>query len=160
MSVKKNRFLYIDSSVLVSIGCQNSERSKTAMEHLRKYQHLGSSELSVVEAQAGLSAQLGDHPSALVDAEQNMNQIFGSMTLYSVDSLVLRHARALVKRHRKSIGLRSLDAIHVATFNLLVESYASYSQAFVMEYITADRKQHAAFTADGHIGLCLSVELG
>jgi predicted nucleic acid-binding protein len=154
MSVKATRFLYIDSSVLVSIGLQNSERSNQAMEHLKKYQHLGSSELSVMEAQAGLSAQLGVI-SALTDAEQNMNQIFGTLTLYSVDSLVLGNARALVKRYRKSIGLRSLDAIHVATFNLLAEAYASYSETFVMEYITADRKQHAAFTAEGHVGLCL-----
>jgi hypothetical protein len=155
MSVKQPRFLYIDSSILVSIGTQNSERSKQAIEHLKQYQHLGSSELSVVEAQAGLSAQLSEHPSLLVDAEQNMNQIFGSMILYSVDSLVLGHARALVKRHRKSIGLRNMDAIHVATLNLIAESYASYSESFIMEYLTSDRKQHAAFTAEGCVGVCL-----
>jgi hypothetical protein len=155
MNVKANRFLYLDSSILVSIGCQDSERSKQATEHLKKYQHLGSSEISVVEAQAGLSAQLGDDPSFLVDAEQNMNQIFGRLVLYSVDSLVLGHARALVKRHRKSIGLRIMDSIHVATFNLIAESCSTFSENVVLEYITADRKQHAAFTAEGHIGLCL-----
>jgi predicted nucleic acid-binding protein len=155
MNAKVSRFLYLDSSVLVSLGCQNSDRATQAMKHLENFEMLGTSELSVVEAQAGLTSQLGDHPRLLTDAEQNMNQIFARLILYSVDSLVLGHARALVKRHRKSVGLRSMDAIHVATVNLIVESYSAHSESSIMEYLTSDRKQHAAFTAEGHIGLCL-----
>jgi predicted nucleic acid-binding protein len=149
------RFLYLDSSVLVSIALQNSDRAVLGLSELEKYDQVGTSELAVVEAEAGLCAQLGDHPELLVDAEQNMNQIFGRLVLYSVDSLVLGHARALVKRHRKSIGLRSLDAIHVATANLISESFAAHSSSFLMEYLTSDRKQHTAFTAEGYIGTCL-----
>lgn len=62
------------------------------------------------------------------------------------------HARTLVRRHRAGIGLRTLDALHLATS---IEIQAQLG-AGTVEYITADRRQHTAFMAEGFAGAFLT----
>lgn len=83
-------------------------------------------------------------------AEQNLNRILASMTLYAVNSLVLGHARVLVKKYRSMLGLRSLDSIHLASANLVQQSLLE--DEIQLEYLTADKRQHQAFTAEGFLG--------
>jgi predicted nucleic acid-binding protein len=146
------RFLYIDSSVLVSLALFDSSRTREAQKKIAKFDIFTTSEIAVVECQAGLSTQLGSQVDTLIDAEQNLNQILASLLVYKVDSLVLGHARSLVKQYRASIGLRSLDAIHVATANMISQSFDGAKGTHILEYLTADRKQHGAFTAEGYLG--------
>lgn len=148
------KFLYLDSSTLVSVALGDLKRSAPVWKLIKESHTIGTSELAVVECQAGLSHQLADRVELLTKAEQNLNQLLGRMTLYFVGSLVLGHARTLVKRYRNSMGLRSSDAIHLSTLNLIQQGLADI-EGFLLQYLTSDRKQHAAFTAEGHMGKCL-----
>jgi predicted nucleic acid-binding protein len=147
------RFVYVDSSVLVLFALKDPNRERKIRELLGSYDEIVTSELSGVEAQSGLSHQLDRQPRLLTNSEQNLNRILANVNLYAIDSFVLGHARVLVKRYRSSLGLRAMDSIHVATGNLFRESLGSSAQP---EYLTADRRQHAVFTAEGWIGNCLA----
>ncbi len=67
-------------------------------------------------------------------------------------SAVIGQARTLVRRHRSGIGLRTLDALHVAS----AAEIQALLGAGTIEYITADRRQHLAFTAEGFAGSLIS----
>jgi predicted nucleic acid-binding protein len=148
-----HKMLYLDSSVLVSLALSDPKQSKRASELMHEHGQIVTSELAVVECQAGISAQLAAskamHQAA--SAEQNLNRLLATLDLIAVSSLVLGQARSLVKRYRITVGLRSLDAIHIATANLLAQSFNDDS-GFRFRYLTADRRQHEAFTAEGLIG--------
>ena len=109
------------------------------------------SELSAVECQAGLSASYAEPRSGLPAAEQVLNAILGRVQMIRITSAVLGQARTLVRRHRSGIGLRTLDAIHIAS---CAEVQAEMGGGAI-EYITADRRQHSAFTAEGFAGALL-----
>jgi hypothetical protein len=64
---------------------------------------------------------------------------------------ILAQARTLVRRHRVGLGLRALDAVHLAS---CIEIQAQLGSGAV-EYITADQRQHRAFTAEGFFGTFL-----
>ena len=148
--------LYLDSSVLVSLALIEAKHSRRAAELMREYGQGVTSELAVVECQAGISAQLASsktahRPSLTAHAEQNLNRVLMTLDLIAVSSLVLGQARSLVKRYRVALGLRNLDAIHVATANLLAQSMGDDPE-FRIYYLTADRRQHEAFSAEGLVG--------
>src|SRR6058998_3947174 len=108
-------YLYLDASTLVSIALNDPVRAPKALNHIQKYDGVMTSDLSRVECQAGVSSQLSTHPDLLVAAEQNMNRIMNRLLVLNIATSVVDTARALIKRHRVSIGLRSADAIHLAT---------------------------------------------
>jgi predicted nucleic acid-binding protein len=148
------RLLYVDSSVLVGLALGDPKFSKEAWETIHSFKEVATSELSVVECQAGVTSQLAllKGASQTAAVEQNLNRILASLDLIGIGSLVLGHARALVKRYRVSVGLRSLDSIHLATANLLQQSLQADLPDFQLHYLTADRKQHEAFSSEGLIG--------
>ena len=147
--------LYIDASTLVSIALNDLAWGPKALRHIQKYDEVMTSDLSRVECQAGLSSQLADYPDSLAAAEQNMNRIMNRLLVLSVTTSVVDMAKALIKRYRVSIGLRSADAIHLATANEFKETVGS-STDLRLDYLTSDRKQHRAFTAEGFEGLLWS----
>jgi len=146
--------LYIDSSVLVGLALGDPKFSRKAWELIRSFEEAATSELSVVECQAGVTSQAAvlKAPGQVPLLDQNLNRILASLSLIAISSLVLGHARALVKRYRVSVGLRSMDAIHLATANLLQQSLGANDPDFQLHYLTADRKQHEAFSSEGLIG--------
>jgi predicted nucleic acid-binding protein len=141
--------VYLDSSVVVSIAL-GDPRGSQALALLGSRDSY-TSELSPVECQAGLSSQYASAPSGLPAAEQALNTVLGRIQMIQITSAILIQARTLVRRHRKGIGLRTLDALHVAS---CVEIQAQLG-AGTVEYITADRRQHNAFTAEGFFGAFL-----
>ncbi|MCM0605152.1 MAG: PIN domain-containing protein [Xanthomonadaceae bacterium] len=147
------RFLYLDSSIIASLAVRDSEREKKIFKSIETYEHTGSSEISVVECQSGISFQYAKDSELRLYAEQNLNRIIASLSLYSVNSLVLGHARSLVKQYRSTIGLRTLDSIHLSTANLVQQSLKE--DGLTMEYLTGDKRQHEAFTAEGFLGYLL-----
>src|SRR3989442_1104989 len=147
--------LYIDASILVSIALNDPARVPKALRHIQKYDEVMTSDLSRVECQAGISSQLADYPDFLVAAEQNMNRIMNRLLILSVTTSVVGIAKILIKRYRISIGLRSADAIHLATANEFKET-AGPKPDFRLDYLTSDRRKHRAFTAEGFEGLILS----
>ena len=145
------KYLYVDTSVLVSWATLDSEREKM-LDWKGRFEKMGTSEIAVVECQAGVTWQI---ENKLTDdqktrAEQNLNRILMMTDLYAIDSIVLGSARHLVKRYRVLKGLRTLDAIHLATALLIHQSLQGTGTEF--EYLTADRRQHEAFTAEGFVG--------
>lgn len=140
---------YLDSSVLVSMALGDS-RGIQALAILGS-RDAYTSELSAVECQSGLSSSYSGAHSGLPAAEQVLNAILGRVQMIRVTSAVLGQARTLVRRHRSGIGLRTLDAIHIAS---CAEVQAEMG-AGTVEYITADRRQHSAFTAEGFTGALL-----
>lgn len=138
---------YLDSSVLVSIVLGDS-RGRRALAILGTHD-LCTSELSAVECQSGLSAQAGGVPAGLPAAEKALNAILNRMHTIQLTSTILVQARILVRRHRSGIGLRTLDALHIAS---CVEVQA---QLGPVEYVTGDRRQHDAFLAEGFSGVLM-----
>jgi predicted nucleic acid-binding protein len=141
--------VYLDSSVLVSIAL-GDPRGSQALAILGTRDSYAS-ELSPAECQSGLSFQYASAPGGLPAAEQALNAVLGRVQMIQITSAVLNQARTLVRRHRSGIGLRTLDALHVAS---CVEIQAQLG-AGTVEYITADRRQHNAFTAEGFFGAFL-----
>jgi hypothetical protein len=84
-------------------------------------------------------------------AEQSLDAVLDRMHIIQVTSTVLVQARTLVRRHRSGIGLRTLDAIHVASCG----EVRAQVGAGAIEYITADRRQHVAFMSEGFSGALL-----
>lgn len=136
-------FTYLDSSVLVAIAL-GDPRGAQAVAILGSRDSCTSA-LSPVECQAGLSFQYATAPGGLPAAEQALDAVLDRMRIIQVTSSILVQARSLVRRHRSGIGLRTLDAIHVAS---CVEVRAQVGPRGI-QYITADRRQHVAFTSEG-----------
>jgi predicted nucleic acid-binding protein len=141
--------VYLDSSVLVAIALRDP-RGSQALAILGSRDSC-TTDLSAVECQAGLSFQYATAPGGLPAAEQALNAVLSRMQMIQVTSAVLAHARTLVRRHRSGIGLRTLDALHIAS---CAEMQAQLGVGAI-EYITADRRQHNAFTAEGFSGALL-----
>ena len=142
-------FVYLDSSVLVAIALGDPPGA-------RAFAILGSrdsctSALSPVECQAGLSFEYAVAPGGLPAGEQALDVVLDHTLIIQLTSNVLVQARTLVRRHRSGIGLRTLDAIHVASCG---EVRAQVGTAAI-EYITADKRQHVAFTSEGFPGTLL-----
>jgi predicted nucleic acid-binding protein len=142
-------FVYLDSSVLVAIGL-GDPRGAQALAIVGSRDSCTSA-LSQVECQAGLSFQYATALGGLPAAEQALDAILDRMQIIQVTSSVLVHARTLVRRHRSGSGLRTLDAIHVASCG----EVRSQVGAGAIEYITSDRRQHIAFTSEGFSGAFL-----
>jgi len=141
--------VYLDSSVLVAIAL-GDPRGAQALAIVGSRDSCTSA-LSPIECQAGLSFQYTTAPGGLPAAEQALDAILDRMQIIQLTFSVLVHARTLVRRHRSGIGLRTLDAIHVASCG---EVRAEVG-AGAIEYITSDRRQHVAFTSEGFSGAFL-----
>lgn len=142
--------IYLDSSVLISMAIGD-------VRGLQAFAMIGTrgpytSELSPVECQSGISFKYASSASGLPAAEQALNAVLARVRMVQITSAVLNQARTLVRRHRAGIGLRTLDALHVAS---CIEIQSQLGSGTV-EYITADRRQHSAFMAEGFWGTFLS----
>lgn len=144
----------MDSSAIVYLALDDEKKTPKILQILKDYEHSISSELCVVESQAGLSSHGFPQKVELVDAEENLNNILARLLIFAVDSRVLGMARSLVRQYRASIGLRSLDAIHLATTNIVRDLSAS-DPRFSLKYLTGDHRQHQAFVAEGYTGYLL-----
>lgn len=142
-------FVYLDSSVLVAIAL--GDRRGVQAVALLGSRDSCTSALSAVECQAGLWFQYAAAPGGLPAAEHALDAVLDRMQIIRVTSNILVLARTLVRRHRPGIGLRTLDAIHVASCG---EVRAQVGAAAI-GYITADRRQHLAFTSEGFSGTLL-----
>jgi predicted nucleic acid-binding protein len=112
------------------------ERASAARNLFLKAENVFSSELSSVECQA-----------ALIETEGDLNVILARLQLIGINSIILGVARYLVRIHRRSHGLRSSDAIHIATAKLISESFKQVEQQLV--FLTADQRQHIVLSAEG-----------
>ena len=143
-------FVYLDSSVLVSIVLGSPRGSKTRA--ILGSRDSCTSEFSPVECQSGLSFHYSAAPGGLPAAEQVLSTVLAGMQIIQLTSAVLNEARTLVRRYRSGLGLRSLDALHIASCIQMQTQFG----AGTIEYITADRRQHHAFTAEGFSGTLLT----
>lgn len=141
--------VYLDSSVLVSIALRD-RRGSQALAILGS-RDAYTSELSPVECQSGLSFQYAGAPSGLPIAEQALNTVLARVQTIQITPAILVQARTLVRRHRIGLGLRTLDAVHLAS---CIEIQAQLG-AGAVEYVTSDQRQHSAFTAEGLFGTLL-----
>ncbi len=141
--------VYLDSSVLVAIALGDPRGTRAlAILGLRDS---CTSALAQVECQAGLSFQYTTAPSGLPAAERMLDTVLDRMHIIQITSRVLVQARTLVRRHRSGIGLRTLDAIHVASCGEVRSQVGG-----PVEYITADSRQHVAFMSEGFSGALLA----
>jgi len=142
--------VYLDSSILVSIALD--DRRGVQAVAIVGSRDAYSSDIAPVECQSGLSFQYAASPGGLPAAEQSLNAVLARIQMIQMTTPVLIQARTLVRRHRAGIGLRTLDALHVAA---CAEVQAQLGSGTV-EYITADRRQHTAFMAEGFAGSLLT----
>jgi uncharacterized protein with PIN domain len=142
-------FVYLDSSVLVAIAL-GEPRGAQALAIIGSHDACTSA-LSPVECQAGLSFQYAAASGGLPAAERALDAVLDRMQIIQITAAILVQARTLVRRHRPGIGLRTLDAIHVASCGEVRAQIGTTE----IEYITADRRQHVAFTSEGFSGTLL-----
>ena len=142
-------FVYFDSSVLVAIALGDA-RGTQALAILGSRDSCTSA-LAQVECQSGLSFQYATAPAGLQTAERALNSVLDHMHIIQITTSVLVQARTLVRRHRSGIGLRTLDAIHLASCGEVRTEIGG-----AIEYITADRRQHVAFMSEGFSGTLLA----
>jgi len=142
--------VYLDSSILVSMVLGTARGSQAVA--ILGTRNSCTSEFSPVECQSGLSFHYATAPSGLPAAEQTLGDILSRMQMIQITPAVLSEARMLVRRHRQGLGLRALDALHIASCTHMQAQFG----AGAIEYITADRRQHNAFTAEGFRGTLLS----
>ena len=145
----------MDSSIWVSLVLRDASREVQIMKILAGYDRLATSELSQVEISSGIHAQTGNDVERATLAYQNLNRLMTTIDFFSINSAVIQEAMRLVRDHRVSVGLRSLDAIHVATAIRILNPYVTRG-SLEMEYLTADQRQHDAFSREGFIGNCLA----
>jgi uncharacterized protein with PIN domain len=143
-------FVHLDSSVLVAIAL-GDPRGTQALAIVGSRDSCTSA-LSTVECQAGLSFQYATAPGGLPVAEQALDAVLDRMQIIQITPSVLIEARTLVRRHCSGIGLRTVDAIHVASGGEIRRQVGTGS----IEYITSDRRQHVAFTSEGFSGAFLA----
>lgn len=137
--------LYLDSSCLVSWVIRDESRA-AALKKLLPGHQLHTSALSRLECQAGIEMGAGD---ARHFAEQEMLRVLSVFSCHPVGTDVLEEGRVLLRRHRRTLGLRSLDAIHVATAHLLNQEMLRVPGASPLLFLTADQRQFAAASAEG-----------
>ena len=142
--------IYLDSSVLVSIAFGDSRGSQA--QTILGSRALCTSELSPVECQSAFSFHYSASPAGLHAAEQALSRLLAGTQIIQLTSGVLNDARTLVRRYRSGLGLRTLDALHIASCAQMQAQLGSGT----IEYITADRRQHNAFTAEGFSGTLLA----
>jgi predicted nucleic acid-binding protein len=141
--------VYLDSSVLVAIALRD-KRGSQAMRILGSRDAYASA-IVEVECQSSLSFQYANASSGLPSAEQALNAVLARVQTIQITTAVVAQARTLVRRYRAALGLRTLDAVHVAS---CVEMRAQLG-AGAVEYITADQRQHSAFASEGFSGTLL-----
>ncbi|HEV2991898.1 MAG TPA: type II toxin-antitoxin system VapC family toxin [Candidatus Angelobacter sp.] len=142
-------FVYIDPSVLISIVL-GTPRGTQALAILDSRDSC-TSEFSPVECQSGLSFHYSAAPAGLPTAEQLLSSLLSRMQMIQITPSIISDARTLVRRYRSGLGLRALDALHIAS----CAQITTHLGARTIEYITADRRQHNAFTAEGFSGTLL-----
>lgn len=141
--------VYLDSSILVSIALGDS-RGSQAKKFLGSRESC-TSEFSPVECQSALSFHYSTAAASLAAAEQAFDTVMAGIQTVQLTAAVLFRARTLIRRYRSGLGLRTLDALHVASCAEMQAQLGAHS----VEYITADRRQHNAFTAEGFSGTLL-----
>lgn len=137
--------LYVDSSTLVSIICAD-KRGKEAHGILLKYQQLYTSALSEIEIQAGISTLANDNLELLAKLEANFQEVISGHRIMRISESIISEARRLVRRYRRIYGLRTLDAIPIATVLIIQREIESSHQ---IDFLTSDKKQRDCFMAEG-----------
>jgi len=139
------KFLYADSSLLVSIAC-NDARGKMGLDLLKTYDRCFTSIISEIECQAGITTQAADNLDSLIALENNLENVFDRINLITINRTIVNISKNLLRRYRLSLGLRSLDSIHVATAKQIQTTVGTQNK---LEYTTADRRQGECFTREG-----------
>lgn len=144
--------LYLDSSIVVSYAVRDSQRFSAIDELVRKSDLVLTCELAQIEGTAGILSQLRDQDNLLRDsAIQNLNMTLSRCRMIRISQAVLAEAKKLIIRHRIPLGLRSADSIHLAAWSVYCSHLTDKTSENFL-FLTSDRKQFSAFTAEGHIG--------
>ncbi len=131
--------LYLDSSLIVSLVIGEAKRTEAFREYDQKGVSIQSSFLTRVELQSAIGFL---PPQARPLADKGWTEFSSRVNFVEVSQDILSDSSLLVRAYRSSHGLRSLDAIHVATARKLVE-------LIPLLVLTADRRQYEVMAALG-----------
>ncbi len=109
--------LYLETSALLRIMLSQAD-STELVARVRASKRLITSRLTRVEAERAFLRLSVDEPEVakkLTDLERDLNQLWARIDFIEMDEKVCELAGRLSPRSR----IRSLDAIHLATFHLL-----------------------------------------
>jgi predicted nucleic acid-binding protein len=109
--------LYLESSALLRLVL-NQEDAVEVTQRISRASHVVASRLVRVEAQRALLRWVLDHPEQswnLPTLEQRLADVFSQMSFLEIT----REVCDLAARIAPGSKLRSLDAIHLATFDIL-----------------------------------------
>lgn len=145
--------VYVDSSVLVSFCLRDPVIRERVDSFLKGIPLWITSAISEVEIQSGIAFQFSNDPENQFRAEQNLNRLLFEFQILHSSADVLREARSMVRRYRLTPGLRTLDAIHLASASLWQRE--ARDEGMELVFLTADRRQASSFTAEGFRGFLL-----
>lgn len=116
--------LFIDSSALVKFFHEEEGSQRVTELITSEENEIWISEIAGIEF---ISAVARRFRNKEIDEDKLNNAISGfeeQMIAFNVEPLghaVIKEAESLIKQHGKSQGLRTLDALHLGTFNLIAE---------------------------------------
>jgi predicted nucleic acid-binding protein len=116
--------LFIDSSALVKFFHKEEGSQRVTELIVSEENEVWISEIASIEF---VSAVFRRFRNKEIDEDKLNNAISGfeeQMITFNVEPLghaVIKEAESLIKQHGKSQGLRTLDALHLSTFNLIAE---------------------------------------
>ncbi len=124
--------LYLETSALLRILFDQAG-SGDLVRRLTKADHVITSRLTRIEAERAIIRLSLDHPEVdrrRADVERDLRQLWARIDSLEMDAAVCELAGRLAPRSR----LRTLDAIHLATYQLLRQRDAS------IEMLTCDKR--------------------
>ncbi|MEW6609702.1 MAG: type II toxin-antitoxin system VapC family toxin [bacterium] len=116
--------LFIDSSALVKFFHKEEGSQRVTELIVSEDNEIWISEIAGVEF---LSAVTRRFRNKEIDEENLNNAISGfeeQLSTFNVEPVghaIIKETESLIKQHGKSQGLRTLDALHLGTFNLIAE---------------------------------------
>jgi len=128
--------LFFDTSALVKLF--STEKGSEIVKDLisDKTNHIWISELVYLEIYCALYRKLRNKEFSVENLKIIENEIEGQLEEFStipLETAVLEKSKELIKNYGKNYGLRTLDALHIATWFLIAENN--------WKFVTSDKNQ-------------------
>ena len=109
--------IYLETSALLRVIFSQNESEKIIVQ-MQKANHIITSRLTLVETERAIIRLTLDHPAIdkkRSDLERDLRQIFARVDFVEIDQKVCDLATRISPKSR----IRSLDAIHLSTYQIL-----------------------------------------
>lgn len=115
--------LYFDTSALVKLFSMEKGSDEVKALISDKSNQIWVSELALVELICAVYRKFRNHElpeEILAPVHEKIKKQFELFNIIPLDSDTIQESQSLIERFGKNYGLRTLDALHIAGFNIMV----------------------------------------